>query len=100
MKRLTDVDGGFFSRRGLSHTRFAVQEESPSGAFFYLAFFAFFAAVASSPTWARLFSAAMALLTLCVFVCWSFQSVRSVLRAYRRDISERNERIAREVIES
>lgn len=97
MKRLTDVDGGFFSRRGLSHTRFAVQEESPSGAFSYLAFFA---AVASSPTWARLFCAAMALLTLCVFVCWSFQSVRAILKAYRRDVKELNEKIIRDVIES
>jgi threonine/homoserine/homoserine lactone efflux protein len=100
LKRLTDVDGGFFSRRGLSHTRFAVQEESPSEAFSYLAFFAFFAAVASSPTWARLFCAAMALLTLCVFVCWSFQSVRAILKAYRRDVKELNEKIIRDVIES
>lgn len=100
MKSLTDPDGGFFSRRGLSHTRLAFQKEYPSAALGLFLFFLLFTFMASSPAFARLVGVALSALTFSVFMYRSFQSVRNVLRAYRRDVEERKAKIVREVMES
>lgn len=100
MKGLTDVDGGFFSRRGLSRTRYAFQEERPQGAFFYLAASGFFGYMATSPFSARVVSGIVCLICFWASVAWTVHSSRAVLRAYRRDVDERKKRLIREVMES
>ncbi len=97
---LTDPRDGFLARRGLEHTRYALQNERPSGSLLWLAISFFFAFLASVPLLARLANFLISVVCLLVFASWSVSSLRSVWRAWRKDVDERRELTIRQVMES